>query len=197
LTARAAVDGTVCGLGGSLPVARMTAAITATKHASQPRINARPFQVPFRAPRIRTKAVSGNGTKVIPSPMSSRYSTTSPDPQHPAVLAVPWLPAGLADGADQRGAPLSAVAPFGAQPSLTHADQLVFRRLTQMEVRRPRNRSARPSPMRPTRIRQPERDDHGTTKGSGDQVLNSLALAEENSSSVRTPRWCNSASWFS
>ena len=42
LTAIAAVDGAVLGLGGLPPVTRTTAAITATRHASQPRMNARP-----------------------------------------------------------------------------------------------------------------------------------------------------------
>ena len=76
LTTRAAVVGTVCGRGGLFPVARMTVAITATRQASQPRMNARPFQMPFLALSTRMKAVSGNGSRVIPSPMSSRSSTT-------------------------------------------------------------------------------------------------------------------------
>ena len=67
LMARTAVDGAVCGLGGLPPVVRTTAAITATRQASQPRMNARPFLVPFSAPRIRMKAVSGNGSRVMPS----------------------------------------------------------------------------------------------------------------------------------
>src|SRR5580704_6972838 len=83
LTARAASDGAVCGLGGLLPVARMTAAITATRQASQPRMYARPFQIPFWAASTRTNAVSGNGTNAIPSPMRSRLSTTPPQPQAP------------------------------------------------------------------------------------------------------------------
>ena len=83
LTASAAVDGTVCGLGGLFPVAAMTAAITTTRQASQPRMNARPFQMPFSALSTRMKAVSGNGSRVIASPMSSRLSTTPPPPLTP------------------------------------------------------------------------------------------------------------------
>src|ERR1700730_10013286 len=78
LTASAAVDGAVFGWGGLPPVTRMTAAITTTRHASQPRTNARPFLVPFSALRIRMKAVSGKGSRVIASPMSRRSSTTCP-----------------------------------------------------------------------------------------------------------------------
>src|SRR5512146_1549777 len=81
LTARAASDGTVCGSGGLFPVLTMTAAITVTRQASQPRMNARPFQVPFPVPSRRMKAVSGNGSRVIPSPMSSRSSSTPPLPR--------------------------------------------------------------------------------------------------------------------
>src|SRR5712671_7467973 len=81
LTARMAVDGTVCGLGGLFPVAAMTAAITTIRQASQPRRNASPFRVPFSALSIRMKAVSGNGSRVIPSPISSRSSTTPPPPR--------------------------------------------------------------------------------------------------------------------
>ena len=66
-TARAASEGTVCGSGGLFPVVTMTAAITATRQASQPRMNARPFQVPFSALSTRMKAVSGNGSRVMPS----------------------------------------------------------------------------------------------------------------------------------
>src|SRR5215468_4253975 len=78
LTARAAVDGAVCGLGGLFPVAAMTAAITTTRQASQPRMNARPFQMPLSALSTRMKAVSGNGSRVMASPISSRSSTTPP-----------------------------------------------------------------------------------------------------------------------
>src|SRR5215472_9557952 len=54
--------------------------------ASQPRMYARPFPGTFLAASTKTKAVSGNGTKAIPSPMRSRLSTTprqlyfSPEP---------------------------------------------------------------------------------------------------------------------
>ena len=56
--------------------AGMTVAITATRQASQPRMNARPFQMPFLALSTRMKAVSGNGSRVMPRPMSRRSSTT-------------------------------------------------------------------------------------------------------------------------
>src|SRR6185437_3715923 len=78
LTARAASDGTVFGAGGLLPVDAMTAAMTAIRQASQPRMNARPFQVPLWEVSTRMKAVSGNGSRVIASPMSKRSSTTPP-----------------------------------------------------------------------------------------------------------------------
>ena len=45
----------------------MTVAITATRQASQPRMNARPFQMPFSALSTRMKAVSGNGSRVMPA----------------------------------------------------------------------------------------------------------------------------------
>src|SRR5580704_7768278 len=71
----AAVDGTVFSAGGLPPVARTTAAITATRQASQPRMKARPLMAPLSAPRIRTNADSGNGSRVIARPMSMRSST--------------------------------------------------------------------------------------------------------------------------
>src|ERR1043165_4535992 len=80
LTARAASDGTVFGSGGLLPVETMTAAMTAIRQASQPRMNARPVQVPLSELSTRMKAVSGNGSRVMASPMSSRSSTTPPLP---------------------------------------------------------------------------------------------------------------------
>ena len=45
--ARTAVDGAVAGAGGLPPVSRTTAPITTTRQASQPRMKARPFLVPF------------------------------------------------------------------------------------------------------------------------------------------------------
>ena len=83
LTARAVSDGTVCGLGGLFPVAAKTAAITTTRQASQPRMYARPFLMPFSALSTRMKAISGNGSRAIASPMSRRSSTTPPVPGSP------------------------------------------------------------------------------------------------------------------
>ena len=77
--ASAAVDGAVLGLGGLPPVTRMTTAITTTRHASQPRMNARPFLVPRSALRIRMKAVIGKGSRAIASPMIRRSITTPHD----------------------------------------------------------------------------------------------------------------------
>ena len=79
-TARAAVDGVVCGLGGVPPVVMMTAAMTATRQASQPMMNARPLRVPLPLLKIKIKAVRGNGSRAIASPMSMRSSTTWPPP---------------------------------------------------------------------------------------------------------------------
>ncbi len=63
LTAMAAVEGAVFGAGGLPPVARTTVAITTTRQASQPRMKARPFLVPFSVLSSRMKAVSGNGSR--------------------------------------------------------------------------------------------------------------------------------------
>ena len=79
-TARAAVDGAVFGAGGFPWVVSTTAAITTTRQASQPRTNARPFQMPFSALSSRMNAVSGKGSRVIPRPMNTRLSTTGPAP---------------------------------------------------------------------------------------------------------------------
>ncbi len=76
LTARAAVDGAVCGLGGVPPVVMMTAATTATRQASQPKMNARPLRAPLSLLKIEMKAVRGNGSRAIASPISMRSSTT-------------------------------------------------------------------------------------------------------------------------
>ena len=82
LTARTAVNGAVCGLGGWPPVSATTAPITTTRQASQPRMKASPFRLPFSAPRSRMNTVTGNGSRVMPSPMSRRSSTTL-SPPHP------------------------------------------------------------------------------------------------------------------
>jgi hypothetical protein len=71
----AAVDGAVFGAGGLAPVTRTTAAITTTRQASQPRMKARPFLVPFSVLRSSMKAVSGKGSRVIPRPMRRRSAT--------------------------------------------------------------------------------------------------------------------------
>src|ERR1022692_3139442 len=78
LTTRAPVDGTVLGCGGLPPVTRTTTAITTTRQASQPRMKASPFLVPFSAARIRMNATIVTGSKVIASPMIIRSSTTCP-----------------------------------------------------------------------------------------------------------------------
>jgi hypothetical protein len=76
LTARAAVDGALLGAGGWPPVSSSTAAMTTTREASQPKMNPSPFRTPRLAPRIRMKATSVIGSRVIASPMIRRLSTT-------------------------------------------------------------------------------------------------------------------------
>jgi hypothetical protein len=90
--ASAAVDGAVFGAGGFPPVVTTTAAITSTRQASQPRMNARPFLGPLSALSSRTKAVTGNGSRVIPRPMSSRSRTTGRLPASLAGTARPARP---------------------------------------------------------------------------------------------------------
>jgi hypothetical protein len=71
----AALDGAVFGSGGLPPVTRTTAPITTTRQASQPRMKARPFLVPFSVLSSRMKAVSGKGSRVMPRPMRRRSAT--------------------------------------------------------------------------------------------------------------------------
>ena len=76
LITRTAVEGAVCCRGGLPPVARTTAAMTATRQAIQPRMNASPFQMPPLAASRRMNATSVIGSSVIASPMITRSSTT-------------------------------------------------------------------------------------------------------------------------
>src|ERR1700733_1788815 len=77
-TAKAAVDGAVLGAGGFPCVVKTTHATTKTKQASQPSTNTRPLRVPFSLLSSRMNAVSGNGSRLIPRPMSTRLRTTGP-----------------------------------------------------------------------------------------------------------------------
>ena len=83
LTTSTAVEGSVSGFGGWGPLSTTTAASTATRQASHPRMNPSPFRVPCQAPRIRMKATSGNGSRVIASPRITRSSSTPTPPEHP------------------------------------------------------------------------------------------------------------------
>jgi hypothetical protein len=74
--ARAAVDGAVFGAGGLSPVTKMTAAISRTQARELAQDERRALLVPFSALRIKMKAVRGEGSSQIPSPISRRSTTT-------------------------------------------------------------------------------------------------------------------------
>src|SRR5664280_2818461 len=72
LTASAANEGAVLGLGGLLPVTRMVSAITMARDSSQPKMKAAPLRTPFFEARTTMNAVNGIGSSEITRPMRMR-----------------------------------------------------------------------------------------------------------------------------
>jgi hypothetical protein len=76
LTARAASDGAVLGLGGLLPVTSTVRAMMIASDSSHPKMNAAPFLTPPFDETTRMKAVRGIGSSVIAIPMKISSSVT-------------------------------------------------------------------------------------------------------------------------
>src|SRR5215469_2795108 len=105
LTASAASDGAVFGLGGLLPVASTVTATTMARDTSHPNTNAAPFRTPRFDGNTTRNAVSGSGSRAIPRPITTRPSATAFPPISPACWSSPARlgdhPAGQAAGARQ------------------------------------------------------------------------------------------------
>ena len=76
LTAMAAREGAVLGLGGLFPVTRTVRAITAASESSHPKMKAAPLRTPPLDIRTRMKAVSGMGSRVMTSAIRTRSRIT-------------------------------------------------------------------------------------------------------------------------
>src|SRR5689334_4448767 len=87
LTASAASDGTVAGLGGLLPVATTVTVTTTARDTSHPNTNAAPLRAPRAEGSTTRKAVSGSGLSVTARPISSRLRTTAFPPVWPRPAA--------------------------------------------------------------------------------------------------------------
>jgi hypothetical protein len=83
LIASAASDGTVAGLGGSLPVASTVMVTTTARETSQPNTKAAPFTVPRLEGSTMRKAVSGSGSSATARPISIRLRTSTVPPRSP------------------------------------------------------------------------------------------------------------------
>src|ERR1700722_1697103 len=77
LTASAASDGAVAGLGGLSPVTRIVTVTTMARETSQPSTNAAPLRAPRSAGSTTRKAVSGNGSSATARPISISSRTTA------------------------------------------------------------------------------------------------------------------------
>jgi hypothetical protein len=75
LTASAASEGAVFGLGGLLPVASTVTATTVASNTSHPNKKAAPFRAPRSEGSTTRNAVSGSGSRVIARPISTKSST--------------------------------------------------------------------------------------------------------------------------
>src|ERR1700674_4047071 len=81
LTAMAAREGAVLGLGGLLPVNRTVRAMTAASESSQPKMKAAPLRTPPWDIRTSMKAVSGIGSRVMARAMRTRSRVTAAPPR--------------------------------------------------------------------------------------------------------------------